>query len=84
MPGTTSGASRLNRREALWASIDAYDEKVFRAKIENLVGQLPVHSPVAPLNAGARSTRPDIPTERSPSTGERSNSASNANVGDAP
>jgi len=52
MPGTTSGASRLNRGEALWASIDAYDEKVFRAKIENLVGQLPVHSPVAAFERG--------------------------------
>ena len=40
--------NEYNRRsEELWASIDAYDEEVFRAKIEALVAQLPADSPVA-------------------------------------
>jgi len=40
------------RSEALWAAIDAGDEKVFRAKIEELVAQLPVDSPVAAFERG--------------------------------
>lgn len=35
------------RSEALWAAIDDYDEDVFRAKIEELVADLPAESAVA-------------------------------------
>ncbi len=35
------------RSEELWASIDQYDEEVFRAKIGELVAELPADSPVA-------------------------------------
>jgi hypothetical protein len=35
------------RSDALWASIDEYDEEVFRAKIEELVADLPADSAVA-------------------------------------
>jgi hypothetical protein len=35
------------RSEELWASIDEYDEEVFRAKIEELVAELPADSAVA-------------------------------------
>jgi tetratricopeptide (TPR) repeat protein len=35
------------RSEELWASIDQYDEEVFRAKIEELVAELPADSAVA-------------------------------------
>ena len=35
------------RSEELWASVDEYDEEAFRAKIEQLVTELPADSPVA-------------------------------------
>lgn len=35
------------RSEELWASIDEYDEEVFRAKIEELVAELPPDSALA-------------------------------------
>jgi tetratricopeptide (TPR) repeat protein len=35
------------RSEALWATIDEYDEEAFRAKIEELVAHLPADSAVA-------------------------------------
>jgi len=35
------------RSEELWASIDHYDEEAFRAKVDELVAQLPADSPVA-------------------------------------
>lgn len=35
------------RSEELWASIDDYDEEAFRAKVEQLVAELPADSPVA-------------------------------------
>jgi tetratricopeptide (TPR) repeat protein len=35
------------RSEELWASIDEYDEELFRTKIDELVAELPADSPVA-------------------------------------
>jgi tetratricopeptide (TPR) repeat protein len=40
------------RSEELWASIDDYDEEVFRAKIDELVAELPANSPVAAFERG--------------------------------
>ena len=77
--------SDFDRRseEELWASIDEYDQEAFRAKIEELVAELPTDSPSPPSNAHARSTRPDTQTERFRSTGRRSRWVSKANAGAA-
>jgi tetratricopeptide (TPR) repeat protein len=40
------------RSEELWASIDDYDEEVFRAKNDELVAELPANSPVAAFERG--------------------------------
>jgi hypothetical protein len=47
MTEDTTPSSYDRRSEELWASIDDYDEERFRAKIDELVAQLPANSPVA-------------------------------------
>jgi tetratricopeptide (TPR) repeat protein len=47
MPPETIADDYDRRSEALWATIDEYDEGTFRAKVEELVAELPADSAVA-------------------------------------
>jgi tetratricopeptide (TPR) repeat protein len=43
----TTSTDYDRRSEELWASVDEHDEEAFRAKVEELVAELPADSPIA-------------------------------------
>ena len=67
------------RSDALWATIDEYDEDVFRARVEELVAEPAGRQPGRRVRARLRIRLDRAPgPRRCPSTGGRSSSGSTA------